>query len=294
LEAPEGKVWREDPEFAVSMPTMLTAIVRKQELREKVDVNFDGRISFLEYLLYQYREFCNPADFCERSMRVKEEGEHPEITKARALLEDVNAAIRAYETEKTRLQEDSKLPGVRGLTAKHTFAQLASSPLAEKLNTALIKAEAAVRKAMKLYGPDAVQDEEAQAKAPSQGTLYWMNADLDVKKKLYGRRAVAGHAVSGSSSAPKAGTNQSKRSSLERKPAPATPTGLKPNPAGLKPSGSVSKPSGSVTKPSAASPVKKPSNAPAYVAKPLFPPERKASSAAKPPKPTGVEVNDAV
>jgi hypothetical protein len=48
---------------------MLTAIVRKQELREKVDVNFDGRISFLEYLLYQYRQFCNPGDFCERSMK---------------------------------------------------------------------------------------------------------------------------------------------------------------------------------------------------------------------------------
>jgi len=32
---------------------MMTALIRKQELREKVDVNFDGRISFLEYLLYQ-------------------------------------------------------------------------------------------------------------------------------------------------------------------------------------------------------------------------------------------------
>jgi hypothetical protein len=32
----------------------MTAIVRKKELREKVDVNFDGRIGFLEYLLYQY------------------------------------------------------------------------------------------------------------------------------------------------------------------------------------------------------------------------------------------------
>ena len=56
LDAPEGKLWRDDPRFAPSMPTMMTAIVRKQELREKVDVNFDGRISFLEYLLYQYRE----------------------------------------------------------------------------------------------------------------------------------------------------------------------------------------------------------------------------------------------
>src|SRR3954465_12493637 len=28
LESPEGKVWRSDPRFAPSMPTMLTAIVR--------------------------------------------------------------------------------------------------------------------------------------------------------------------------------------------------------------------------------------------------------------------------
>ena len=47
---------------------MMTAIKRKQELREKVDVNFDGRIAFIEYLLYQYRDCANPADFCQRSM----------------------------------------------------------------------------------------------------------------------------------------------------------------------------------------------------------------------------------
>jgi len=209
LESPEGKIWREDPLFAPSMPTMMTAIVRKQELREKVDVNFDGRISFLEYLLYQYREFCNPADFCERSMRTFEEGEHPEITKARLALEEVNAAIRAYEKEKNRLQEESKLPGVRGLTAKHTFAQLAASPLAEKLNTSLIKAEAAVRRATRLFGDaSSLTPAEISALRPTQGTVFWMNADLDVKKKLYGRKAVAGHAIvggksAGSSSAPK-------------------------------------------------------------------------------------------
>jgi hypothetical protein len=97
------------------MPEMMTAIVRKQELREKVDVNFDGRISFLEYLLYQYRAFCNPGDFCERSMKVAGFAENDEIKKARAALDEVNEAIRAYEKEKARLEEESKLPGVKGL-----------------------------------------------------------------------------------------------------------------------------------------------------------------------------------
>ena len=188
LESPEGKIWRDDPRFAPSMPTMMTAIVRKQELREKVDVNFDGRISFLEYLLYQYREFCNPADFCERSMRSYNEGEHPELTKARLALEDVTAAIRAYEQEKARLEAESKLPGVRGLGAKHSLAQLAASPLAEKLNAALIKAEAAVRKANKLFGDGATASPGTSSR-PNQGSLFWMNADLEVKNSLYGRRA---------------------------------------------------------------------------------------------------------
>jgi len=190
MESAEGKRWRDDPSFAPSMPTFMTAIVRKQELREKVDVNFDGRISFLEYLLYQYREFCNPADFCERAMRTFGEDEHPEIRKARMALEEVNEAIRAYEREKARLESESKQPGVRGLTAKHTLAQLAASPLAEKLNHALIKAEAAVRKAVKLFGNGFVGGEQSEGSGkPTAGTMFWMSADLEVKQHLYGRRA---------------------------------------------------------------------------------------------------------
>jgi hypothetical protein len=190
MEKPEGKMWRDDPTFAPSMPTFMTAIVRKQELREKVDVNFDGRISFLEYLLYQYREFCNPADFCERSMKTYNEEEHPEIRAARLALDEVNEAIRAYGQEKARLMAEAEKPGVRGLTAKHTLAQLSASPLAEKLNAALIKAEAAVRKAVKKFGNGYEAGEAAQSSGkPTQGTMFWMTADMEQKKTLYGRRA---------------------------------------------------------------------------------------------------------
>jgi len=65
-EEPKNSKWKK--ENPMSMPEMMTAIKRKQELRDKVDVNFDGRISFLEYLLYQYKDVANPADFCKRSM----------------------------------------------------------------------------------------------------------------------------------------------------------------------------------------------------------------------------------
>jgi len=186
LESPAGRKWRDDPSYAPSMPQMLTALVRKQELREKVDVNFDGRVSFLEYLLYQYREYANPADFVQRSMASGTE--HPEIAAARRALEDVNAAIRAYETEKQKLENDSKLPGVKGLGAKAKLAILNASPLAEKLNVSLITAEAAVRKAVRQFGSSS---SSANVMAPgvgsSNGALWWMTRDLEDKKARYGK-----------------------------------------------------------------------------------------------------------
>mmetsp|Transcript_125629 Transcript_125629/g.177292 ORF Transcript_125629/g.177292 Transcript_125629/m.177292 type:complete len:279 (-) Transcript_125629:91-927(-) len=187
VEQPKNAQWAAD-EYAMSQPTMMTAIKRKQELREKVDVNFDGRISMLEYLLYQYKEVANPADFCVRSMGNSEE--HPEIRKARLALEEVNKRIRAYEAEKARLEEASKLPGVKGLKAKNELAQLDSSPLWEELNAALITAEAAVRIATRKFGGgnySAPADGSAARAAPTEGSIWWMNRDLEEKKKRYGR-----------------------------------------------------------------------------------------------------------
>jgi len=185
FDSPEGAKWKNDPKYKPSMPELLTALVRKQELREKVDVDFDGRISFLEYLLYQYRAFCNPADFVERSMRAALLEETDSIKAARAALDEVNAAIRAYEQEKTRLETDNQLPGVKGLAAKNLLAQLLSSPLAEKLSAALIKAEAAVRMATRQAEKDAAA---SIAGKPSGGSMFWMQRELEERKKLYGRK----------------------------------------------------------------------------------------------------------
>lgn len=176
-----------DKKYAISQPEILTAIKRKTELREKVDVNFDNCVSFLEYLLYQYKDIANPADFVTRSMKAPDE--HPEIRKARLALEEVNKRIKAYEAEKTRLEEESKLPGVKGLKAKNLLAQLDSSPLKEELNRALITAEAAVRIVTRKFGKGGSGggDEEAAA-APTEGAVWWMNKDIEMKKKKYGRK----------------------------------------------------------------------------------------------------------
>jgi len=175
--------WVKD--YAISQPEMMTAIKRKQELREKVDVNFDGRISMLEYLLYQYMAFANPADFCVRSMGFDE---HPEIRKARLALEEVNKRVKAFEAEKARLEAESLLPGVKGLAAKNLLAQLENNPLKQQLNEALIHAEAAVRKATKLFGDGKVHVGPGGGKvAPTEGAIWWMNRDLEEKKKRYGK-----------------------------------------------------------------------------------------------------------
>jgi len=174
-------------EYTPSQPEMMTALKRKQELRDKVDVNFDGRVSFLEYLLYQYREVANPADFCHRSMSGPEE--HPEIRKARLALEEVNKKIRAYEEEKDRLTKESQLnggTGVKALGAKNMLAQIDSSPLKEELNKALITAEAAVRIATKKFGGTPVMGSNNEGGGSNEGALWWMNRDLEEKKRRYG------------------------------------------------------------------------------------------------------------
>jgi len=183
----EGKEWAPYKSFAKSQPEMMTALKRKTELRDKVDVNFDGRISFLEYLLYQYQAYANPADFTKRSMKGGDE--HPEIRAARLALEEVNKRIRAYEAEKTRLEEEAQQPGVRGLKAKNQLAQLDASPLKEELNTALIKAEAAVRIATKKFGGAGGGGGGGSDSGNSAGALWWMNKDLETKKAKYGKKS---------------------------------------------------------------------------------------------------------
>lgn len=169
-------------QYPRSVPEMMTALKRKQEIRDKVDVNFDGRVSFLEYLLYQYKDVANPADFVHRAMG---HDEHPEIKKARLALEEVNKKIRAYEEEKARLEAESQGTGVKALAAKNTLAQIESSPLKEELNRALITAEAAVRIATKKFG--GVSGGSANDSS-SSGAIWWMNRDLEEKQKHYGKK----------------------------------------------------------------------------------------------------------
>jgi len=102
-------------------------------------------------------------------------------------LEEVNKRIRAYEAEKQRLEEESKLPGVKGLGAVNLLAQITSGPLWEQLNKALITAEAAVRIASRKYGVGAPKGAPGNA-ARTSGTMWWLERELKAKKEKYGGR----------------------------------------------------------------------------------------------------------
>jgi len=185
-EDPKNKQWQ-DEKYARSRPVQLTAIVRKKEIRERVDVNFDGRVSFLEYLLYQYN--LSPKSFVTRS-NVKDEGPVNEaLIKARLALDEVNKRIVEYETYKAKLEQEAKLPGVKGLKATNELAQLLSGTLAENLRTALIKAESAVRLAAK-FGAS-IKPSAAGGPVPedrTKGEVWWMNTHIATKKKLYAKK----------------------------------------------------------------------------------------------------------
>lgn len=178
-----GAKYKQD--YPKAVPQMQTSIVRKKELRDKVDVNFDGRISFLEFLLYQFQ--ASPKTLMERQVK---SDIPPEVLAAMKALEEVNKQVRAYEEEKKRLEDESESnggQGIRALKAKNELAQLKSSPLWEKLNKALITAEAAVRIASRKYGAGSGSS-SSEGSGRTYGTIWWMERELREKQEKYGKK----------------------------------------------------------------------------------------------------------
>jgi hypothetical protein len=178
-----GSEWKKN--YPKSVPTEMTAVHRKKELRDKVDVNFDGRVSFIEYLLYQYN--ASPKDLMDR--QTQSAGLPQEVIDAMKALDEVNKRVKAYEEEKARL-EDIALngSGIKSPKAKNELAQLVSGPLWEQINVALITAEAKLRIAQKKYGVggSASAGEGGAAVPRVSGTMWWLDRSLKEKKERYG------------------------------------------------------------------------------------------------------------
>jgi len=184
----ERKGQAEAKQYPLAVPVHMTSIVRKKELRDKVDVNFDGRVGFLEYLLYQFK--ASPKTLMDRSTRNDES--NPELDAARAALAEVNKRIKAYEAEKARLQKIAeKGKGVKALGAVNMLAQIESGPLMEQLRAALITAEAKVRivaKKYKLKASAGGGGGASEGQPRTDGTVWWMKREIKEKKRLYGRK----------------------------------------------------------------------------------------------------------
>lgn len=186
--------WEADPKYAPGLPAMMTSIKRKRELKQTVDVNGNGKICFLEYLIYQYK--CDVKDLMTRVMSTNQD-EDEGIRLARLALEEVQKAIKAYEAEKQRLTdlaETNSGKGIKALKAKNMLAQLDASPLKDHLNMSLIKAEAALRRvtreakargAIIAAGGEAKQ--EGGAPMRTDGTMWWMQRTIQEAKEKYGR-----------------------------------------------------------------------------------------------------------
>jgi len=171
----KNKEWKS--KYPKAVPAMQTAIVRKQEIRDKVDVNFDGRVSFLEFLLYQFN--LSPKDLMSRK-----QGSNEALRLAQLALEDVNKKIREYEEKKRKLTEAAQSnggKGIKALAAINELAQLDSSPISEQLRALLIKAEAAVRLASK--------QGKSEDGGRTDGALWWLNRELQAKKDKYAKKS---------------------------------------------------------------------------------------------------------
>ena len=161
-----------------------TGLQRKEELRD-VDLNFDDRISFLEYLLLHYkpmilkayygrREKSCPYDLTKGGVGVTGVGNElltELFTFPAGLPADLQRALdeffatkRARAKKLEKLNKKAALPGVRGLTAKNEIAQLLSQSSTE-MNRLEITLNAAKRRAMKKSGGETASEALAKKQA---------------------------------------------------------------------------------------------------------------------------------
>ena len=179
----EGAYLKTNRLYAKSMPEMMTATDRKQALREH-DINFDNRISFLEYVLYQYRGDCDPNEFSERAAKTLDTDNNPELRDARLALSELNQEVMQFEKKKRDLtaeirkaQDEEKK--AREKQKKFELKELRAKFREQGFNAALLKAQAVVRKFSR-------QAASAPKGTQPAGTAWWLDRELQEKKKLYG------------------------------------------------------------------------------------------------------------
>lgn len=146
----------------------MTALELRNAMRQ-IDINHDNMMSLLEYLLFRFDQ--KVEILLSRPQAAAGVGNAPDsdpaLQKAWQALAEVKKEIKKIEETKTRLEKIAAEGGVKGNTAKQElFALMNNDPT--ELNAALLKAEAAFRKAGGMIAP---------------GLKWWMSRELEEAKK---------------------------------------------------------------------------------------------------------------
>eukprot|EP01099_Mayorella_cantabrigiensis_P002981 TRINITY_DN2346_c0_g1_i1.p1 TRINITY_DN2346_c0_g1~~TRINITY_DN2346_c0_g1_i1.p1 ORF type:complete len:237 (-),score=82.84 TRINITY_DN2346_c0_g1_i1:131-841(-) len=144
---------------------------RVVELRDDlraIDLDFNKRMALIEFLLFKFKQTI-------KVLLSRPQGTNESLALAQKALQDVQKEIETIETKKNALQKASEAPGVKGMQAKNELDQLLAADQTG-LNKAVLSAEAAVRKAQKMGDVSA------------QGSLWWINRELEEAKKYKPKR----------------------------------------------------------------------------------------------------------
>jgi len=144
----------------------LTALQLRDVLR-KIDLDSNKRVSVIEYCLYKLnREVKDLLD----EKRLVNQGVPQELTDAQAALAATHAAIQKVEEKRAKLEAESEGTGVKANAAKAALAQFLQEDHTE-LNKAVASAEAKVRAAQKLSGPQ------------PRGGIWWVGREAQEASK---------------------------------------------------------------------------------------------------------------
>jgi len=139
----------------------MTAIAFRQEFK-KIDVNYDKKMAMIEFLLYEFKQSVE-------ELLKRPQATSPELEAAQKAYNEVMVEVNKIETEKARLEKDSKGEGVKAMAAKNALEQLLRAENVE-LNKAVIRAEEAMKKAQKTV-------------KAAPGGVFWLNKKIEVAKK---------------------------------------------------------------------------------------------------------------
>jgi len=174
----------------------MTALAFRSAFRE-IDVNNDNRMSFIEFLLYDYKQTVD-------ELLKREQATTPEFEAAKEAYAAVMAAIAVLEKQKADLQAESEGTGVKANAAKAQLAQLLAADNLE-INRLVTNAEEGLKKAKKTVGA-----------AP--GGVWWYNRQLEEAKKYKPGKGKSGGSYS---SAP---VSTPAKATSTPAPAPSTPS----------------------------------------------------------------------